>query len=141
MTLRALAAAILAAAPLGACATAPKPCTTEWIGERTDQILTRFALENRDLVSDLRELVREGGKIDTVQAILLAAKTDELRDFADSFESYVIPDLKSSIGQCGSDADFVPAFTDFLRREGVSEEALEWAGPVLALSKAIEAGQ
>ena len=141
MKLRALAAAILTATALGACATAPEPCTTEWIDYRTDQILTRFALKNRDLVSDLRQLVRQDGEIDTVQAILLAAKADELRDFADSFENYVIPELKSSIGQCRSDADFVPAFTEFLRKEGVSEEALEWVGPVLALSQAIDAQQ
>lgn len=141
MKLRALAAAILTATTLGACATAPEPCTPEWIDERTDQILTRFALKNRDLVSDLRQLVSEGDEIDTVQAILLAAKADELRDFADSFEDYVIPELKSSIGQCRSEADFLPVFTEFLRKQGVSEEALEWVGPVLALSRVIEAGQ
>lgn len=141
MKLRALAAAILTTTTLGACATAPEPCTTEWIDYRTDQILTRFALQNRSLVSDLRQLVRQNGEIDTVQAILLAAKADELRDFAESFESYVIPELKSSIGQCRSDTNFVPAFTEFLRREGVSEEALEWVGPVLALSQVIDAQQ
>ena len=141
MKLRALAAAILTATTLGACATAPEPCTTEWIDYRTDQILTRFALQNRGLVSDLRRLVRQDGEIDTVQAILLAAKADDLRDFADGFENFVIPELKSSIGQCRSDTSFVPAFTEFLRREGVSEEALEWVGPVLALSQVIDAQQ
>ena len=141
MKLRALAAAILTATTLGACASAPEPCTTEWIDYRTDQILTRFALKNRDLVSDLRQLVRKDGEIDTVQAILLAAKADELRDFADSFENYVIPEIKTSIGQCKGDADFIPAFTEFLRKEGVSEEALEWVGPVLALSQVIDAQQ
>ena len=139
MKLRALAAAILTGTTLGACATAPEPCTTECIDYRTDQILTRFALQNRGLVSDLRRLVRQDGEIDTVQAILLAAKADDLRDFADGFENFVIPELKSSIGQCRSDTNFVPAFAEFLRREGVSEEALEWVGPVLALSQVIDA--
>ena len=88
-----------------------------------------------------RRLVRQDGEIDTVQAILLAAKADDLRDFADGFENFVIPELKSSIGQCRSDTNFVPAFTEFLRREGVSEEALEWVGPVLALSQVIDAQQ
>jgi hypothetical protein len=60
MKLRALCAALLVATSLGACATAPEPCTTEWVEYRTDRILKRFAGENRGLVSDLRQLIRAG---------------------------------------------------------------------------------
>ncbi|MDP3461144.1 MAG: hypothetical protein Q8S09_17860 [Hyphomonas sp.] len=141
MKLRALSAALLVATSLGACATAPEPCTAEWIDYRTDRILKRFAGENRELVSDLRQLMRADGDVDPVRAILLAAKADELRRFADSFDRIIIPELQSSISQCRGDANFVPAFTEFLRREGVSEDALEWVGPVLALSQAIDANR
>jgi hypothetical protein len=141
MKLRALCAALLVATSLGACATAPEPCTAEWIDYRTDRILKRFAGENRELVSDLRQLMRADGDVDPVRAILLAAKADELRRFADSFDRIIIPELQSSISQCRGDANFVPAFTEFLRREGVSEDALEWVGPVLALSQAIDANR
>lgn len=134
MNLRALCAALMLTASLGACATAPKPCTTEWIDYRTEKVLRSFAVENRGLVSDLRRLKRTDGDIDPVQAILLAAKADDLRRFASSFERIVIPELQSAYGQCGQEAEFVPAFTEFLRREGVSEEALEWVGPIMALS-------
>ncbi|MDP1554062.1 MAG: hypothetical protein Q8L84_01270 [Hyphomonas sp.] len=141
MKLRALCAALLVATSLGACATAPEPCTAEWIDYRTDRILKRFAGENRELVSDLRQLVRADGDVDPVRAILLAAKAEELRRFADSFDRIIIPELQSSISQCRGDANFVPAFTEFLRREGVPEDALEWVGPVLALSQAIDANR
>lgn len=141
MKLRALCAALLVATSLGACATAPEPCTAEWIDYRTDRILKRFAGENRELVSDLRQLVRADGDVDPVRAILLAAKAEELRRFADSFDRIIIPELQSSISQCRGDAKFVPAFTEFLRREGVPEDALEWVGPVLALSQAIDANR
>jgi len=141
MKLRALCAALLVATSLGACATAPVPCTTEWIDYRTDRSLKRFAGENRELVSDLRQLMRADGDVDPVRAILLAAKADELRRFADSFDRIIIPELQSSISQCRGDANFVPAFTEFLRREGVPEGALEWVGPVLALSQAIDANR
>lgn len=135
MKLRALCAALIVAASLGACATAPEPCTTEWIDYRTDKVLKRFAFENRSLVSDLRNLLRDDGDVDPVQAILLAAKADELRNFATSFERIIIPELESAVGQCGQRPEFIPAFTEFLRKEGVSEEALEWVGPIMALSQ------
>lgn len=135
MKLRALCAALIVATSLGACATAPEPCTTEWIDYRTDKVLKRFAFENRSLVSDLRNLLRDDGDVDPVQAILLAAKADELRNFATSFERIIIPELESAVGQCGQRPEFIPAFTEFLRKEGVSEEALEWVGPIMALSQ------
>ncbi|MBK8197153.1 MAG: hypothetical protein IPK75_02195 [Acidobacteria bacterium] len=141
MNLRALFAALAAASALGACATAPEPCTTEWVDYKTDRILKRFASDNRMLVSDLRQLTRADGEIDPVQAILLAAKADELRRFADSFQNQVVPDLRAAIAECRSDPGFVPAFTEFLRREGVPEPTLAWVGPVLALSQAIDAQQ
>lgn len=141
MKLRALCAALLVATSLGACATAPEPCTTEWIEYRTDRILTRFAMDNRGLVSDLRDLVRADGEVDPVQAILLAAKAEDLRDFADSFEKIIIPELESAVGQCGNKPEFIPAFTQFLRNEGVSESALEWVGPIMALSQVVQSQQ
>ena len=141
MKLRALCAALLVATTLGACATAPEPCTTEWVEYRTDRILKRFAMDNRSLVSDLRQLVRADGDVDPVQAILLAAKAEDLRDFASSFEKIIIPELESAVGQCGNNPDFIPAFTQFLRNEGVSESALEWVGPIMALSQVVQSQQ
>ena len=135
MKLRALCAGLLVFTALGACTTAPEPCTTEWIDYRTDKVLKRFAYENRGLVSDMRNLLRADGEIDPVQAILLAAKAEDLRDFATSFEQIIIPELESAVGQCASKPEFIPAFTGFLRKEGVSEEALEWVGPIMALSQ------
>ncbi len=125
----------LGAAAISACATAPKPCTTEWIDYRTEAVLRKFAVQNRDLVGDLRQLVREDGDLDPVQAILLAAKARDIERFARSFETIVIPEIDSAIAQCGTNADFVPAFTEFLRREGVKQEALDWVGPILALAQ------
>ncbi len=141
MKLRALCAALALAASLGACATAPEPCTTEWIDYRANQILKRFAMDNRNLVSDLRQLTRADGDIDPVRAILLTAKAEELRDFAEGFETQVIPDLRASVAQCRGDADFIPAFTEFLRQEGVPEQTLEWVGPIMALSQVMDANR
>lgn len=132
------AMAALALASLGACATQPEPCTTEWVQYRTDRILGKFAAENRGLVNDLRRLTREDGRIDPVQSILLAAKAEDIQRFARSFETVVVPELNSAIAQCGRNENFVPAFTQFLRNEGVPEESLEWVGPILALVQVIQ---
>ena len=138
MKLRALCAAVLVACSAGACATAPEPCTAEWVDYRSEQILKRFAYSNRSLVSDLRDLTRADGEIDPVQAILLAAKADELRRFAETFQNQVVPDLRAAVAECQGDPDFIPAFTEFLRGEGVPEETLDWVGPILALSQALD---
>ncbi|MEX1250959.1 MAG: hypothetical protein WEA77_07170 [Hyphomonas sp.] len=141
MKLRALCAALIAATSLGACATSPEPCTRAWVEYRTDRILSRFAGENRGLVSDLRQLIRADADVDPVQAILLAAKADDLRRFANSFDRIVIPELQSAVGQCGNNPDFIPAFTEFLRREGVPETALQWVGPIMAVSQVVQSQQ
>ncbi len=132
---------LLAAAALttmAACATTPKPCTAEWIDYKLDRTLGRFAMENRSLVSDLRDLTTKDGEIDRVRVILLAAKADEIRAFARSFETIIVPELTSAFEQCSRQEDFVPAFTEFLRREGVAESTLQWVGPILATLQVIE---
>lgn len=138
MSFRAAFAALALATTLGACATAPEPCTAEWIDYRTGQILRRFAMENRSLVSDLRQLTRSDGRIDTVRAVLLAAKAEDLQNFARSFNTIIIPELRASVGQCRDNENFIPAFTEFLRREGVPDETLEWVGPIIAVAQALE---
>ncbi|MBY9066659.1 hypothetical protein K1X12_07095 [Hyphomonas sp. WL0036] len=131
----ALAAAALAS--LGACATQPEPCTAEWVQYRTDRILGKFAMENRGLVNDLRQLTKADGRIDPIQSILLAAQAEDIQRFARSFETVVVPELNSAIQQCGRREDFVPAFTEFLRREGVPDASLQWVGPILALVQVV----
>lgn len=138
MTFRALFAALAVTSFLGACATAPEPCTAEWVDYKTDRILKRFASENRSLVSDLRQLTRADGDIDPVQAILLAAKADDIRHFAETFQNQVVPDLRAAVAECRGDPNFVPAFTEFLRGEGVPEETLQWVGPILAVSQVLD---
>lgn len=132
----ALAAAALAS--LGACATQPEPCTAEWVQYRTDRILGKFAMENRGLVNDLRRLTREDGRVDPVQSVLLAAQAEDIQRFARSFETVIVPELNSAIRQCGRREDFVPAFTEFLRREGVPETSLQWVGPILAVVQVMQ---
>lgn len=131
----ALAGAALAM--IGACATQPTPCSPEWIDARTTRILNKFSSENRGLINDLRHLTRSDGSLDPVRTILLAGKTEDIQRFGGSFQTIVVPELNSALQQCGRHEDFVPAFTEFLRREGVPESSLEWVGPILAVVQVI----
>ena len=133
-----LTLAAMAFAFLGACATQPQPCTPEWIDYRTTRILSKFAYENRGLVNDLRQLTRADGRVDPMRTVLLAGRSDELQTCYRSFNTIVVPELNSALQQCGRHENFVPAFTEFLRREGVPEASLEWVGPILALVQVIQ---
>lgn len=137
MKLRLILAA-MALAVTSACATQPKPCTPEWIEYRTSRVLSKFAYENRGLVNDLRQLTRADGRLDPMRTVLLAGRSDEIQAFYRSFNTVVVPELNSALQQCGRNETFVPAFTEFLRREGVPETSLEWVGPILALVQVIE---
>ncbi|MEQ9436961.1 hypothetical protein [Hyphomonas sp.] len=128
-----IALASLGLAALAACASMePEPCTAEWVDYSTEKVLNRFAYNNRGMINDLRRLQDEDGELDALVAIQLASKTKQIRRFADTFRTIVVPELESAVDQCG-DAELIPAFTEFLRDEGVGEETLQWVAPLIGL--------
>lgn len=129
-----LAAIAVCLLPLTACATrAPEPCTAEWIDYKTDKVLRQFAMQNRGLINDFRKLAREDGDVDPFIAMSLARKSSQIQTFADSFKTVILPELDAAVAQCGDTPEFVPAFMDFLRKEGVNEEAITWIVPFVGL--------
>jgi len=138
---RTMSALALCLLPLSACATfEPEPCTAEWIDYKTDKVLKKFASRNRGLINDLRRLAREDGEINPFVALQLARNSDDLRRFAESFNDIVLPELEAALDRCGTREEFVPAFTRFLQQEGVSDEALEWVVPFIALMQGMREG-
>ena len=122
-----------ATCPLAACVTAPEPCTQEWVEYKTDRILGEFASENRGLINDLRRITDSEGELNTFATMRLMSRTDDLQNFADSFQNVVIPELELALVECGQSDQFAPALTGFLRDEGVDEEALQWVAPIIGL--------
>lgn len=136
-----LAALAILLVPLAACATrVPEPCTAEWIDYKTDKVLRKFASENRGMINSLKRLAKEDGDIDPFVALELTAKSGQLQKFADSFNEIVLPELEAALDQCGTREEFVPAFTKFLKQEGVSDEALEWVVPFVGLMQGLRNG-
>lgn len=133
MRLRTLYLAVIAAPILAACATTPKACTPEWVEYKTDRILKGFASDNRGIINDLRKVQKADGELDPFVTIRLLSDTKRLETFADSFTENIVPELQAAVTECGTSDNFVPALTDFLRDEGVSEKALEWVGPIMHL--------
>lgn len=118
---------------LAGCASVePKACTAEWVDYKTEKVLKTFAYNNRGMINDLRRLEGKDGNIDPFVAIQLASKTRQIQRFADTFQTIVVPELEMAVDQCGNEK-LVPAFTEFLRREGVGEETLEWVAPLIGL--------
>ena len=130
---RLLATMAIAACPLAACVTAPEPCTQEWVEYKSDRTLGEFASENRGLINDLRRMTDNEGELNTFATMRLMSRTDDLQNFADSFQNVVIPELELALVECGQSDQFAPALTGFLRDEGVDEEALQWVAPIIGL--------
>ena len=130
---RLIAALALATCPLAACVAAPEPCTQEWVEYKTDHILGEFASDNRGLINDLKRITNDQGDLNTFATMRLMSRTDDLQNFADSFQNVVLPELELALVECGQSEQFAPALTGFLRDEGVDEEALQWVAPIIGL--------
>lgn len=120
---------------LTACASLePEPCTAEWVQWKTDQVLTPFAQDNRGLINDLRDFSQNLEDPGPFTMLRMASKLQEFQDLATDFQTDIMPELEAAVDQCGSPAQFVPAFTNFLREQGVEEEMLVWVEAVGTLA-------
>lgn len=118
--------ALSAVTGIAACVTQPEPCTPEWVEWKTDRIMDRFADEYRGTVRDLRDV---SGKIENpsvLTALRIATLAGDAKDLVRDFNDIVMPELNDAITQCGEPREFVPAFTNFLREEGVGEDVIDW---------------
>ena len=105
----------------------------EWVEYKTARILGEFASANRGLINDLRRVTDSEGELNTFATMRLMSRTDDLQNFADSFQNVVIPELELALVECGQSDQFAPALTGFLRDEGVDEQALQWVAPIIGL--------
>ncbi|MEO0548480.1 MAG: hypothetical protein AAFZ91_01070 [Pseudomonadota bacterium] len=114
---------------VSACATVtPEPCTAEWVDWKTDSILDEFAQSNR---GELRRLSNfsedlQANATSPLTAFRLPGMIEDFQTLAADFEGRVLPEVNAALEQCGSAETLIPLFTQLLRREGFSEEVLEW---------------
>lgn len=120
-------AALMAITSLSGCASIePEPCSAEWIEWKSDRVLHKFARQNRPLVRDLVKFSKNMEDPSALQMLQMASRIDEFKQLAVSFENTVLPELNAAADQCGDQATFIPAFTQFLRDQGVEEDMLKW---------------
>lgn len=113
-------------APLSACVTQPQPCTPEWVEWKTDQVMTRFARSNYGTINRLRAASARADSNSAMLALQMATLADDFLALARDFDRIVMPELNDAVAQCSQPRNFVPAFTQFLRNEGVDNEIIEW---------------
>jgi hypothetical protein len=120
--------AALTLAAITACATVPDPCTPEWVEYKTEKVLTSFARSNYGEVHRLKNFADtlENGKMGPLTALKIPGMIDDFKKLAVSFEKKALPELNAAVELCGDPQTLIPAFTGFLRKEGVGEEVLEW---------------
>lgn len=114
---------------LTACATMePEPCTAEWVEWKTDRIFTDFARANSGELRSLKTFAKtlENGKMGPMTALRMPSMIEDFKDLAEDFETRTLPELNAAVNQCGTPQQLIPAFTTFLRKEGVGEDVIGW---------------
>ena len=61
-----------------------------------------------------------------MMALQMATLADDFLALARDFDRIVMPELNDAVAQCSEPRNFVPAFTQFLRKEGVDNDVIEW---------------
>ncbi len=111
-----------------ACASGPKPCTTEWVDWKTDRIYADFRQANRGPLADLRELnsaLSVDGGTSASGLLALARFAPAVVRMMDTFIHDTVPQVQSAVAQCGNAPGASRLLADFLRQEGVSERATD----------------
>lgn len=126
--LRSMLAAALGLTTLAACTTTPEPCTAEWVEYKTERVLKSFAASNYGSVRRLKSFADtlEDGNVSPLTAMKIPGMMKDFQKLAASFEDVALPQINAAIDQCGQPERLVPAFTNFLRKEGVGEDVLAW---------------
>lgn len=111
-----------------ACTTVPDPCTPEWVEYKTEKVLTDFARANYSKVRRLKNFAdtMEDGNLGPLTALKIPSMIDDFKALAVSFEKRALPEINAAVELCGDTQKLIPAFTGFLRKEGVGEDVLEW---------------
>ena len=106
-----LVTALSGLAALSACATAPEPCTSEWVEWKSEKILTRFAIANYSEVKRLRDFSEtlQEDDISPLTALEIPGMINDFKTLARDFEADVLPELNAAIDQCGSVQELAPA--------------------------------
>ena len=115
-------AALSAGLMLAGCASAPKPCTAEWIDWRKDRLFRSFASQHTGDFDTVRQFSRalsdEGERPSVLQMASLAPRMIALvGEFVEAAE----PEVRAVYDQCGTGPRTSQLFLDLLRREGVDE--------------------
>ncbi len=135
-----LAAAILALTVQGCTSLEPEPCSPEWVDWKVDRVFGDFTNRHRGLIGDLRDLESRLENPGPFTMVRLAAMADDIPPLVEDFRSRVQPELEAALQTCGEPAVFLPAFADYLRREGVDERVVAWVSGLGLMIGSMERG-
>lgn len=131
----AAAAAILA---VSACATQPEPCTAEWVQWKSEKVLRSFAIQHRGFLRDLQKMEGQFDSPSLLAVARIARIADDAGDVIEGFNEDVLPELQLAYEQCGSVEKLMPAFTKFLRQEGVDDKTIQWVEGLATFVQAVQ---
>ena len=128
--IRSLAVAVLSFPLLSACATAPEPCTAEWVDWKTERIIGQFVVDHRKEIGELRDVAPimfgpEGGLEDIAPTSMMVLTAIGALDLALDFANDAWPEISDAVSECATSPNASKLFGEMLRREGVDERAIK----------------
>lgn len=128
--IRSLAVAVLSFPLLSGCATAPEPCTAEWVDWKTERIIGQFVIDHRKEIGELRDVAPimfgpEGGLEDIAPTSMMVLTAIGALDLVLDFANDAWPEISDAVSECATSPNASKLFGDMLRREGVDERAIK----------------
>lgn len=135
-----LAAAALAVTAQGCASLEPEPCSPEWVDWKVERVLGDFTDRHRGLIRDLRGLESRLEDPGPFTMVRLASMADDIPPLVEDFQDRVQPELEAAFQTCGEPGVFLPAFADYLRREGVDDSVVAWISGLGLMIESLERG-
>ena len=106
----------------------PEPCTAEWVDWKKETVFDTFAASNRSELRRLESFAEDlrSDATSPLTAFRLPGMIEDFQALAADFETDVLPEINMALEECGDMETLAPLFTELLRREGFSDELLEW---------------
>lgn len=130
---------------ISACTTVPDPaevCSAEWIAPRAERAMNEFEHDTRKIFKTFRKSAdrfNDGGQLGPLQMFKLM---NSLSSLANKFENgHAMRDMRTLANTCDDPKLIKNAMTDFMRKQGISEQFIHFINGIEEYQKLLETGK
>ncbi|OYX49831.1 MAG: hypothetical protein B7Y90_06120 [Alphaproteobacteria bacterium 32-64-14] len=127
--MKSIAAGMMALPLMAGCATAPQPCTSEWVDWKTQRIIGQFVAGHGKQIGELRDIAPimfgpAGGLQDIAPNAMMVLTAIGALDLVLEFANDAWPQITDAVAECAADPNAAYLFANMLRDQGVDERAV-----------------